>query len=128
MHLMIDLETLSTEQNAIILNIGAIGFDPFSSNVYTQHSFYARIDLESQPTRHESEQTLKWWMKQHKDSQDARDCGKPLDYAQRARMKVIRARTSKAQARKAKKTKKINPTSKLIRKMNLATKPKKKKR
>ena len=59
---------------------------------------------------------------------DARDCGKPLDYAQRARMKVIRARTSKAQARKAKKTKKINPTSKLIRKMNLATKPKKKKR
>jgi len=70
MHLMIDLETLSTEQNAIILNIGAIGFDPFSSNVYTQHSFYARIDLESQPTRHESEQTLKWWMKQHKDSQE----------------------------------------------------------
>ena len=67
---MIDLETLSTEQNAIILNIGAIGFDPFSSNVYTQHSFYARIDLESQPTRHESEQTLKWWMKQHKDSQE----------------------------------------------------------
>ena len=59
---------------------------------------------------------------------DARDCGKPLDYAQRARMKVTRARTSKAQARKAKKTKKINPTSKLIRKMNLATKPKKKKR
>lgn len=58
---------------------------------------------------------------------DARDCGKPLDYAQRARMKVTRARTSKAQARKAKKTKKINPTSKLIRKMNLATKPKKKK-
>jgi len=59
---------------------------------------------------------------------DARDCGKPLDYAQRARMKVTRARTAKAQARKAKKTKKVNPTSKLIRKMNLATKPKKRKR
>jgi hypothetical protein len=59
---------------------------------------------------------------------DARDCGKPLDYAQRARMKVTRARTSKAQARKAKKTKKINPTSKLIRKMNKATAPKKRKR
>ncbi len=59
---------------------------------------------------------------------DARDCGKPIDYAQRARMKVTRARTSKAQARKAKKTKKINPISKLIRKMNIATKPKKRKR
>jgi len=59
---------------------------------------------------------------------DARDCGKPLDYAQRARMKVTRAITAKAQARKAKKTKKVNPTSKLIRKMNLATKPKKRKR
>jgi hypothetical protein len=40
-------------------------------------------------------------------------------------MKITRARTSKAQARKAKKTKKINPTSKLIRKMNKATAPRK---
>jgi hypothetical protein len=56
---------------------------------------------------------------------DARDCGKPLDYAQRARMKITRARTSKAQARKSKKTKKINPISKLIRKMNKATAPRK---
>ena len=56
---------------------------------------------------------------------DARDCGEPLDYAQRARMKITRARTSKAQARKSKKTKKINPISKLIRKMNKATAPRK---
>jgi DNA-directed RNA polymerase subunit F len=49
---------------------------------------------------------------------DARDCGKPLDFAQSQRMKVTRRRTSKAQARKAKKTKKVNPISKLIRKLN----------
>lgn len=93
MHLMIDLETLSTEQNAIILNIGAIGFDPFSSDVYTQHSFYARIDLESQPTRHESEETLKWWAKQHKNSQEeafGEDNRIPLNIALGELSKLVR--------------------------------------
>jgi len=59
---------------------------------------------------------------------DPKDCGKPLDVAQKMRMKVTRARTAKAQARKAKKTKKVNPVSKLIRKMNTARKPKARKK
>jgi hypothetical protein len=33
-------------------------------------------------------------------------------------MKVTRRRTSKAQARKTKKTKRVNPISKLIKKLN----------
>jgi hypothetical protein len=49
---------------------------------------------------------------------DARDCGTPLDFAKAQRMKVTRRRTSKAQARKTKKTKRVNPISKLIRKLN----------
>jgi len=70
MDLMIDIETLSTQQNAIILNIGAIGFDPFTEDVFSEHYYYARVDIESQPNRHESEDTLKWWAKQPKPSQE----------------------------------------------------------
>jgi hypothetical protein len=93
MHLMIDIETLSTEQNAIILNIGAIGFDPFSDNIYTQHTFYSRIDIESQSTRHESEETLNWWSKQHKDAQDeafGEDNRIPLNIALGELSKLVR--------------------------------------
>lgn len=46
------------------------------------------------------------------------DCSEPIDVAQRARMKVTRARTKIRQARKAKRTKRINPTSRLVRMLN----------
>ena len=49
---------------------------------------------------------------------DAKDCGKPLDFAQAQRMKVTRRQTSKAQARKAKKTKRVNPGVKLAARLN----------
>jgi hypothetical protein len=70
MDLMIDIETLSTHPNAIILNIGAIGFDPFSEDVYTQHSFYSRIDIDSQTGRHELADTVDWWGKQSVEAQE----------------------------------------------------------
>jgi len=70
MDLMIDIETMSTYPNAIILNIGAIGFDPFTDDIYTQHSFYSRIDIDSQSNRHELEDTIEWWMKQPADAQE----------------------------------------------------------
>jgi hypothetical protein len=56
---------------------------------------------------------------------DAKDCSKPLDFAQSQRMKVTRRQTSKAQARKAKKTKRVNPGAKLAAKLNRLGKPKK---
>jgi len=46
------------------------------------------------------------------------DCSQPIDVAQRARMKLTRANTKIRQARKAKKTKRVNPTSRLIRMLN----------
>lgn len=46
------------------------------------------------------------------------DCSQPIDVAQRARMKVTRANTKIRQARKAKKTKRVNPTSRLVRMLN----------
>lgn len=46
------------------------------------------------------------------------DCSQPIDVAQRARMKLTRANTKIRQARKAKKTKRVNPTSRLVRMLN----------
>jgi len=50
------------------------------------------------------------------------DCGKPLDIKKREKMKITRANTKIRQARKAKKTKKVNPQSKLVARLNKARK------
>ena len=67
---MIDIETISPQADAIILNIGVIGFNPFTDEIYTDHSFYSRINVETQTNRHEDENTLKWWMSQSKEAQE----------------------------------------------------------
>jgi hypothetical protein len=70
MDLMIDIETLSTHPNAIILNIGAIGFNAFSDEIYTQHSFYTRVDIDTQINRHELADTMEWWGNQNALAQE----------------------------------------------------------
>jgi hypothetical protein len=59
---------------------------------------------------------------------NAKDCSKPLDIAQAQRMKKTRARTKISQARKSKKTKRVNPGSRLAAKLNKSKKRKSKKR
>jgi hypothetical protein len=75
---------MSTHPNAIILNIGAIGFNAFSNEIYTQHSFYTRVDVDSQFNRHELKETMEWWDKQSPKAQEeafAEDNRIPLDTA-----------------------------------------------
>lgn len=67
--LMIDLETLGTSPDAVILTIGAQGFDPFSDR-FTDVTFYKRVTVESQPNRKVDEGTLEWWSKQSVDAQE----------------------------------------------------------
>lgn len=57
-----------------------------------------------------------------------KDCSAAPDVAQAQRMKTTRQRTKIRQARKSKKTKRINPVSRLIQRLNRAVKPKKKSR
>lgn len=52
------------------------------------------------------------------------DCGKSPDVAQAQRMKKTRARTKIRQARRTKRTKRINPASKLITRLNIQRKKK----
>lgn len=69
-HVMVDLETLDTTADAVILSLGAVRFD-LDSDVVDDAAFYASISIESnlQRGRSISESTLLWWMKQSQAAQ-----------------------------------------------------------
>lgn len=65
MHIMIDLETLSTASNALILSIGAARFDPLGDGIVD--SFHIGIDYSDcvKPFRNKFDidpATVRWWM------------------------------------------------------------------
>jgi len=64
-HLMIDLETLGTRADSIILSIGAVKFGLESGEI-DNNGFYGSIDIESNldAGRRMEEDTLLWWLKQ----------------------------------------------------------------
>lgn len=70
MHVMVDLETLSTASNAVILSIGAAAFDPTQFEIY--NTYEAHIDLMTTNLQvfDISPSTVAWWMSE--DRQDAR--------------------------------------------------------
>lgn len=81
-HVAIDIETLSTRRNAVILTIGAVAFDPHgpmlkpwrinemmllgSSSHMDQDQLHIRLDVGTQlAAGHSTElETLEWWMTQ----------------------------------------------------------------
>ena len=70
---MLDIETLSTRPNAVILSLGAVKFDPFSERIDAQDGLDLRIDVDEQTAmgRHVQEETLVWWGTQPKEVQEA---------------------------------------------------------
>lgn len=69
---MIDIETLSTAPDAVVLSIGAAGFN---ENGLTGQYLYLVLDLDSQfRTRRVDQDTFLWWMRQSKEAQDAVFC------------------------------------------------------
>ena len=77
MHVMLDLETLSTSQDAVIVSIGACMFDPRDSGV--EHTFHAHLNL-GQPGRTFTDSTIRWWMRQSDEARSAA-FGEPLEKA-----------------------------------------------
>ena len=65
-HVMLDLETLSLEQNAVVTAIGAVVFDPFTGET-DPLPFYTRLDIFPQLVveRAVDIETIKWWKTQH---------------------------------------------------------------
>lgn len=65
-HVMLDLETLGTSNKAVVLSIGAVKFDPYSSDL--GQTFYVELtgDLKTQQAngRIIDASTVLWWMQQ----------------------------------------------------------------
>lgn len=68
-HIMIDIETLSTRSNAVIMSIGAVQFD-LKGN--TKGRFHEGIDVTSCISNglHIDGDTVLWWLGQSKENQD----------------------------------------------------------
>ena len=64
-HLMIDLETLGTTADSVIMSLGAVKFD-LESEAIDPDGFYGSISIESNMDagRRISEDTMIWWLKQ----------------------------------------------------------------
>lgn len=71
MHVMIDIETLATTPDAVVMSVGAVKFDPKASRPPTNKTLW-RPDIDEQTARdrHVSESTLEWWSRQPTHIQD----------------------------------------------------------
>lgn len=70
---MIDLETLATSTDAVILTIGAVKFDPFGRDIDepAMDSFYVKVDIDScdELGLVANDDTIAWWSQQSKEAQ-----------------------------------------------------------
>lgn len=75
-HVMIDLETLGTEADAVIASIGAVVFTPDNDAEHGftfSETFYANVNVDNQIKlgRSITASTLWWWMKQEERARRA---------------------------------------------------------
>jgi hypothetical protein len=65
MDIMIDLETLGTKYDAVVLSIGAVKFDPYSDAEPSQ-AFYMKLNVDEQVAlgREIHPDTVNWWSQQ----------------------------------------------------------------
>lgn len=70
-HAMIDLETLGTHPDCVILTLGAIKFNPFTDEE-PHNGIYQKINIDEQDAlgRTQDESTIEWWGKQTKSVQE----------------------------------------------------------
>jgi hypothetical protein len=66
---MIDIETVGTGPEACILTIAAQTFEPLETG-YSELSYYARVDFESQPGRNIEDGTIQWWATQPAEARE----------------------------------------------------------
>ena len=66
-HAMIDLETLGTKPDGVVLTLGAIKFNPYTQTE-PDKGLYIRLDVDEQTKmgRSVDDGTLEWWGKQDK--------------------------------------------------------------
>ena len=63
MDIMLDIETLATSPDAVVLTFGAIKFDPFNPSIQMSAGIYFRINVDEQIDlgRRVDQGTVAWW-------------------------------------------------------------------
>ena len=61
---MLDIETLATTPDAVVMSVGVVKFDPHSGTPYNKTLWRPDIDEQTERDRHISDSTLEWWAKQ----------------------------------------------------------------
>lgn len=61
---MLDIETLATTPDAVVMSVGVVKFDPRTGTPYNKTLWRPDIDEQTERDRHVSESTLEWWSKQ----------------------------------------------------------------
>ncbi len=71
-HVMLDLETLGTSDDCVVLTCGCVKFDPFDFEKEPDQPLYIRINVEEQTEsgRIVDPNTVDWWGKQSQAAQD----------------------------------------------------------
>ena len=70
-HAMIDIETLGTEPDCVVLSVGAVKFDPYTSTEpHAKTLWRPEIDAQTEVDRSVLDSTLEWWAKQPQHIQD----------------------------------------------------------
>ena len=70
-HAMIDIETLGTEPDSVVLSVGAVKFNPFTlTDPHAKTLWRPEIDAQSNAGRSVLDDTLQWWAKQPQHIQD----------------------------------------------------------
>ena len=66
---MLDMETFSTQPNAVVTTIGIVKFDPWGNEILESDGLYLRVNVDEQIAmgRHICENTIKWWSRQAND-------------------------------------------------------------
>lgn len=65
-HCTIDLETLGTTPDAVILTLGAVTFNPKSGELLNELYLRFNVDAQLDLDRKVDEKTMEWWSKQDK--------------------------------------------------------------
>ncbi len=61
---MLDIETLATTPDAVVMSVGVVKFDPQSGTPYNKTLWRPDIDEQTERDRHVSDSTLEWWGRQ----------------------------------------------------------------